>query len=246
MERVNRNGEETWRVAVVSDEWEPLQPLLACLQAQPDIETVDTFDQVSLPAKIPVFRGVFMYVHRTLRPEVCRALIDYTRRGGRMIIAHHGIASSKTRSPEWLEFTGIRIAPRDDRGRPWRVIGETTHTLINVRPGHYITSYRVRYDAKDPFQISPDAPARTLPVLRFPDTEVFVNQQHAPGRSKTILFVSRCMDPESGREIVLPGTGWLERIDAGWLFYFQPGHRVEDFLHPAYQQILLNCLTWNP
>ncbi len=244
MVRDDENREGASCVAVMSDEWEPLEPLLERLRAQPDIAAVQTFDQDSLPAELPRYRGIFMYVHRTLRPEVVRALVDYTRAGGRMIIPHHGIASSKVRSPEWLDFVGVRIAPRDDPDRPWRVIADVTHTFVNVRPGHYITSHRVAYDAQQPFQVSPDSAPRVLPALRFPDTEVFVNQQHAPGRNKTILFGSLCVDPHSGEEISLPGTGWLEPSGAGWIFYFQPGHRPEDFQHPAYQQILLNCLTW--
>ena len=93
---------------------------------------------------------------------------------------------------------------------------------------------------------SPQGPEETLPALRFEGTEVFLNQQHVPGRNKTVLFGSHCVDPDSGKAIFQPDTGWLEPAGAGQVLYFQPGHRAEDFRSPAYRQILLNCLLWQP
>ena len=243
MERHRESQEDASPVAVVSDEWEPLQPLLAFLKGQPRIADVQTFEEDSLPTELAAYRGIFMYVHRALRPETIRTLVEYTHGGGRMIIVHHGIASSKVRSPEWLDFVGIHIAPRDDPDRPWRVIADTTHTFVNLHPGHYITSHGIDYEEEQLFRASPDGPETALPALRFPDTEVFVNQQHAEGRHKTVLFGSHCVDLDSGEMISQIGTGWLEPSGAGWIFYFQPGHRAEDFQHPLYRQILLNCLT---
>lgn len=243
MERHNESREDVSRVAVVSDEWEPLEPLLAFLRGQPRIAVVQTFEEDSLPAELAAYRGIFMYVHRTLQTGTARKLIDYTQAGGRMIILHHGIASSKVHNPDWLGFVGIHIAPRDNPDKPWRVIADTTHTFVNLCPGHYITSHGIEYNEEQPFRASPDGPETALPALRFSETEVFVNQQHAEGRNKTVLFGSHCVDPDSGEVISQIGTGWLEPSGAGWVFYFQPGHRAEDFQHTLYRQILMNCLT---
>ncbi len=244
MQRDDEHCEDRSRVAFVSSEWEPLEPLLAFLRRQPRVEVVQTFEEAALPAELSEYRGVFMYVHPTLRPGTATKLIDYTRAGGRMIIVHHGIASSKTRNPDWLDFAGIRIAPRDDPDRPWRVIEHATHTFVNLSPGHWITSHGVEYEATQLFPLG--GQQKALPALRFHDTEVFVNQQHVGGRAKTILFGSHCIDPDSGAAILLPNTGWMEASGAGWVFYFQPGHQAQDFQHPRYQQILMNCLTYAP
>ena len=245
MQRDNECCDDAFRVAVVSDEWDPLEPLLAFLRAQPRVEIVQPFEEDTLPAELSEYHAVFMYVHPTLQPGTARKLIGYTRAGGRMIIVHHGIASSKMRNPDWLDFVGIHIAPRDDPDKPWRVIEHATHTFVNLSPGHGITSHGVDYEETQLFRVSPDGSEAALPALRFHDTEVFVNQQHVEGRAKTILFGSHCIDPASGEEMFLPNTGWMEASAAGWIFYFQPGHQAEDFQHPAYQRILANCLTYD-
>jgi len=241
----NHDHDHEFRLAIVSDDLEPLEPLVTFLRNQPLIGTVHTFGEDRLPADLSRYRGVFMYIHPTLQPGTADKLINYTQAGGRMIIPHHGIASSKTRNPDWLDFVGIRIAPRDAPDRPWRVVADTTHTFVDLCPEHYITSHGVVYSDKQLFSAGADAPETLLPALRFADTEVFVNQQHMTGRNKTILFGSHCIEPDSGHVICQPDTGWMEPIENGWIFYFQPGHRPQDFQHPAYRQILLNCLTWD-
>jgi type 1 glutamine amidotransferase len=163
------------------------------------------------------------------------------------VLLHHAIASSRLKSPDFLRFVGIGISPRDDPKTPWRVVSNVTFTLVNLKPGHYITSHDVTYDRTVEYR-SPDSPdlAGKFPALDLPDTEVFLNQQFTDGREKTVLYGFRLEDPQKGTVTMQDRAGWLKPAGKGWIFYFQPGHAEADFKNRNYCQIVWNCLTWKP
>jgi hypothetical protein len=236
-----------FRVAVVADEWEPLEPLLSWLAERDEVVVVVRYEQQTLPDNMEGCRAVFMYVHRPLLPENVGKLIRYARGGGRLVILHHGLASAKMENPEFMQFVGMYLAPRDDPEAPWRVIANATQSLVNLNLGHFLTSNGVTYEEVVEYR-SGDAPARTgrFPALRFADTETFVNQQFTDGREKTVLFGVKCPDPATGKPIMQDRGGWLKPQGKGRVFYFQTGHRAEDFEKQQYRQVLLNCLLWEP
>ena len=123
----------------------------------------------------------------------------------------------------------------------------TTFTLVNLNPGHFITSHNVEYNRRVVYRSS-DAPSqpRTFDAIDFKDTEVFLNQQFTDGRTKTVLFGFSCTDPQTGQTHNQDRGGWYKRANKGWVFYFQPGHTVADFENPVYRQIILNSLIWKP
>jgi len=237
---VARSGE----ILIVADEQEAMHALAASLRAQGGIEST-MVGQKGLPADLAGFPTIFMYVHGGLKAKTEHALIAYTRAGGRLIILHHGLASARAKNPDWLAFTGMYIAPRNHPTHPWRVVGNTTHTLVNLHPQHYITSHKVTYDRTVEYQSS-DSPSRPakLPALDLPDTEVFLNQHFTDGREKTVLFGFMCQDGD--KTIMQDRSGWYKPAGKGHIFYLQPGHRAEDFKNRNYVQIILNCLTWKP
>ena len=239
-------GVAVGRVLFVADEWKQLAPLIAFLQAEGGA-TVEMSDQKDLPEGLAPYHAVFMYIHGPMTPETERALVRYATIGGRLVVLHHGMASARAKNPEWLKMAGIAILPRDDPKTPWRVVAPVTHTLVNLRPDHYITSHNVKYDRKVKYQ-SPDAagPAGEFPAFDLPDTEVFLNQQFTDGSEKTVLFGSTCADPQTGAAIMQDRGGWYKPVGRGWLFYLQPGHAESDFRNHSYCQIILNCLTWRP
>ena len=49
----------------------------------------------------------------------------------------------------------------------------------------------------------------------------------------------------AGKAYMQDRAGWLKNAGRGHIFYFQPGHRAEDYT-PAYVQILVNAITWRP
>jgi len=234
------------RVLFVADEWTQLEPLAEFLRAEGGF-AVESADQKALPDNLASFYAVFMYLHGAMTPETEKALVRYANEGGLLVVLHHGMASARAKNPEWLRMAGIRIPPRDDPKAPWRVVAPVTHTLVNLRPGHYITTHGVTYDRKVKYQ-SPDAsgPAGEFPALDLPGTEVFLNQQFTDGREKTVLFGSLCTDPKTGEVIMQDRGGWYKSAGKGRLFYLQPGHAESDFRNRNYCQIILNCLTWRP
>jgi hypothetical protein len=234
------------RVLFVADEWKQLAPLVAFLRAEGGY-AVEMSDQKDLPESVAAYQAIFMYIHGPMTPETERTLVRYASLGGRLVVLHHGMASARARNPEWLKMAGIGILPRDDPKAPWRVVAPVTHTLVNLRPGHYITTHDVKYDRNVNYQ-SPDAAglAGEFPALDLPDTEVFLNQQFTDGAEKTVLFGTQCTDPKTGAAIMQDRGGWFKPVGKGRLFYLQPGHAESDFRNRSFCQIILNCLVWQP
>lgn len=232
-------------VLIVADEWEPMEALSDLLRTGGDYN-VRRVDQSGPDLDLRQFGAVFVYVHTVLQAHIEDALIDYALDGGRLVMLHHTIASAKVANPKWLRFTGIHIAPRDDPGHPWRVV-RGTHTVVNLQPGHYITSHSVPYDRTVVYRPSdvPSVPG-AYPALDLHDTEVFLNQHFTDGREKTVLLGFQVTDPQTGNVITQDRSGWYKSVGKGWLFYLQPGHAASDFRHSGFGQIILNCLDWEP
>ena len=209
--------------------------------------TIQYGEQDDLAENLSSYYAVFMYIHGSMTPRTEHILIRYARQGGRLIILHHGIASARVKNLDWLKLTGIYLAPRDHPARSRKVLGNTTHTMVNLQPNHYITSHQVNYDRTIEYESSdsPSQPGR-YPALDFKNTEVFLNQQFTDGREKTVLFGFDAVDPDTGKEYRQDRDGWYKPAGKGWVFYYQPGHRASDFEHPAYLQIIHNTLAWQP
>jgi hypothetical protein len=234
------------RVLIVADEPAPMEVLAEFLRAEGrcGARIVEPKD---LPADLAAYDAVFQYIHGPMKDAIGQTLIAYARGGGRLVLLHHAVASARRNNPEFLRFVGVEIAPRDDARRPWRVIEGIPYTLVNLQPRHYITAHKVRYDRTVEYESSdgPSAAVR-LPAIELAETEVFLNQQFTDGREKTVLLGFRIVDPKSGGVIMQDRAGWFKPAGKGWVFYFQPGHRAEDFRNRNYAQMILNCLTWQP
>ena len=126
-----RQAAPTGRLLIVADDWKPMHVLGAFLRVRGRYE-VKCVEQDDLPPTLSSYAAVFMYIHGRMHRPCEKALINYATGGGRLIILHHGIASARLQNPDWLRLTGIHIPPRDHPTHPWRVIGNTTHTLVNL------------------------------------------------------------------------------------------------------------------
>ncbi len=231
---------------VVGDEPVPMQALKRVLESGG--HQVTLFEQkefASAGAQKPA--AILMYVHGLLEEAVGKRLIAFTREGGRLLILHHGIASAKNRSPYWMEFVGMEILPKNAPEYPWAVLDGVGFEMVNLAPGHPVTTQRVSYPVTTSYVRSepqPQATEQNLSSFVVPNTEAYLNQRFLPGHQRTLLFGMKCKDPIGGAFYMQDTGGWVMRAGKGWVFYLQPGHFGRDFEVPQLRQVLLNCLSW--
>jgi hypothetical protein len=183
-----------------------------------------------------------MYVHKTLTGNTESALINFTNNGGSLIVLHHGIASAKMDNQGWLNFLGIELFPRDHEKYPWGVLSETTHTMVNLNPGHFITSKGIQYEKIISFDAEYDTIYKgEYSAFDLPSTEIFLNQQFIGDQHK-ILF-GFCNEDGSRMQTT---SGWYKQAGKGRIFYYQAGHSVADYENPNFFRILVNTLEWTP
>lgn len=212
---------------------------------------VERSDQKNVKTPFDRFHAVVVYVHRPLTKPIETALIDYAQAGGRLLALHHAIASAKMANPKWLAFLGVSIAPRNAAKYPWYVSADITYTMVNLAPGHFITTHGLTYE-KEVDYVSPDLPKLKgkFPAFDLPHTELFHHQCSTDGDAKTILFGYRLDSPlpadaPRGLARMEDAAGWCKRTGKGWTFYLQPGHAEHDFDNANLMQIILNCLAWS-
>ena len=240
------SGDPGNSLLIVADEQDPMHALAEFLEDEGDFDT-RCVDQADLAKNLSSNKAVFMYIHGRMTSRTEKILIDYALKGGRLIILHHGIASARVNNPDWLKLTGIHITPRNHPEHPWRVVGNTTHTIVNLQPDHYITTHKVNYEQTVEYKSS-DCPSvtSTFDAIDLPDTEVFLNQHFTDGRQKTVLLGFKCTDAETGKTYMQDRGAWYKPAGKGHVFYFQPGHTAKDFKNKNYAQMILNAINFKP
>jgi hypothetical protein len=232
-------------VLILADEQAPMEKLQADLLERG--YQVQMVDQAGLPENLASYYAVFQYIHSTMEQATSQAIIHYARQGGRLILLHHAIASARWKNPDFLKFAGIHLDPRDHPDTPWKVLGNVTHTMVNVNPGHYITTHNLDYPKTETYQCAGELTVRRgYPAFDLPNTEVFLHQQFTDGYAKTVLFGVKTKHPETGEVIMQDRSGWLKPAGKGWVMYLQAGHATADFTNPRFLQVIHNCLTWTP
>lgn len=226
-------------VLIVHDDLEPMEALAGMLREK-GAYSVEIVPHEQLTEIENNYAAVFMYVHDPLLPAAEKVLIGFANQGGRLIILHHGLASAKLKNPAWLALAGLTISPRNDPKTPWRVKHDTTHTMVNLNPGHFITTNQINYERT----VRLPGTKTDRSAFDLKDTEIFQNQQHTDSSRKVILF-GLALERPHGTEIQ-PTAGWYKPLPNGMLFYFQAGHEASDFQNPNYAQVLLNALVWQP
>ncbi len=232
-------------VFIVSDEWPQMEVLQAFFEANG--YDVDKAEQDKMPSSLNPYDGVVQFIHGALADETAAKLIDYTNHGGRLIVIHHGISSRKKETKGWYEFLGVELDRRENAHKRYVWIHDADLIFVNLQPNHYITSNKVKYNKKIEY-VPSDAPSalQLLPCMVFEQSEVFLHHQFIDGREKTVLFGFAYIDPDNGKTYMQDRSGWYKPRGEGYVFYFQPGHLVEDFENKNYCQILLNCITYQP
>lgn len=238
-------------VLLISDRAGELDVLAAAMTSEGWTTSETTQKELllsSLDLDLSKYLTVTVYVHQTFDPILEEALIEYAESGGKLLVLHHSLASAKTANSKWLDFLGVSILP-DSKKSPWKVTAQTSHQMVNLAPGHYLTTHNVEYPEQVDFSFlgRPDLEG-SFPSFTLEDTEVFHNQILSQKDQKVILFgykTSLAADA-SGLPRMEPTSGWYKSTGKGWVFYFQAGHTEEDFKHPSFSRVLLNCLSWQP
>lgn len=234
--------EQKNKILIVADEWAQMHSLAQYLGKTGKYK-IDSVNQENIQLELLEYDHIFMYIHSKLAKNAEVGLIGYVKNGGKLIVLHHGIASSKMNNPDWLEFVGIQLYPPYDEDYPWKVLHDTTHTMVNLSPSHFITSNRITYTRIIDFTTDySDSISGEYPAFDLTNTEVFLNQRFTPSKNKKLLYGFATGDGS----IMQPTSGWYQRTGKGWLFYFQAGHKLSDFENKNFRQILLNTLEWQP
>jgi len=224
--------------------------------------TTTVVDQAHLPADWSGYRAVLGYVHKNLEEPTEQAIISYTEHGGRFVALHHMISSGKAENKYYFKFLGIQLdSPKDspkpvDPGAgygwyngPRTPDGKETgisYTLIKLHPTHFIVTHDVNWGPPVTYQSS-DAlePPAEYPAIVMPRAEAYMNHKFTDGRAKTVLCGMKFTDPRTGKIFEQDRAAWFKDYGAGKIFYFQPGHFIEEYLDPNICQMILNAIIWN-
>jgi hypothetical protein len=212
------------RVLIVADEIPAMEALARQFQAKAGAET-KIVTQADLPPSLEPYSAVLVYIHRELFEPTEKAVLDFLKGGRKVILIHHSISSGKRKNKEWFPaFSIVLPTEKFDEGG-YGYYAPATFEMVNLAPGHPVTTKKVKYERKTDF-----------------DGEIFLN--HRLQGQRTSLLGIKWTDPRSGRTYQQPTGGWHMQVGKGSLFYFMAGHKVEDFSVEPYAQILANALTY--
>ena len=230
------------KVLIVHDEPGPMAVLADAFMEKAGF-TVVSVKQEKLPDDLSGFAAVFNFVHKPMTPRAEQLCIEYARNGGRHILLHHAISSSKRNNPKLLAELNSEVPPGRKPANGFYV-ERGTLTFVNLAPKHFITSNEITYPAKGSF---PDAAGRPIECdsFSFDNTEIFLNLKFHPCPERTTLYGITFRDADD-KSFAQHAGGWVMRTGKGHSFYFQAGHDARDFASPIYQQILINCVQWKP
>jgi hypothetical protein len=241
-------------VLIVQDEMPALKVLGRFLEDQGELN-ITIVDQAHLPQDLSPFGAVIGYIHKGLEESVEVAIIDYTKQGGRYIALHHSISSGKAQNKYYFDFLGMQLDhPKQSRnpvkpgeGYAW-VEGENiVLTLVNLNPGHYITSHKVPWDKAISYRSS-DGPSaeKPYPSIALPDSEVYMNHKFTDGRQKTVLCGFKFFDKRNNTLFMQDRAVWLKQYGKGDIVYLMPGHKPSDYENQSISQMILNAIQWTP
>jgi hypothetical protein len=239
-------------VLIVMDEREQMEALAKYLKAKGQVDAT-IVDQKSAPQDWSPYDAVIGYIHGALQEPIELKIIDYTKKGGRYVCLHHSISSGKATNRHYFDFLGVRLPGGEISSQPavpgdhyaWR--HDVDFTVVNLNPGHHITSHGVTWPDTVTYRPS-DGPSaeRAYPAFTLKQAEPYMNVQFTDGREKTVLLGFKYLDDRNGALFMQDREGWLKPSGKGWIVYLQMGHTTQELEHPAVAQMVLNAVTWQP
>jgi hypothetical protein len=231
-------------VLIVADEFPAMRVLARQLQAAAGLSS-ELVTQTNLPAQLSGFKAVVVYVHGRLHAQAERALVDYTRAGGKLIPLHHSISSGKRTNQLWFPFLGVRLPEGGLAQGGYTWIEPVSVEFVCLAPDHFIMTNRVVYPQRIAYRRGDGTESEEwLPGFGLQNSEVYLN--HTFTAPRTVLLGLKYTDAQTGRVYMQDRAGWVRPAGKGWIIYFQPGHSAADFENPAYAQILVNAVLFRP
>jgi hypothetical protein len=231
-------------VIIVQDEMPQMEVLVKFLRENGKLSVTVT-DQGSFPKDLSAYDAVIVFIHGDLKEKTENSIINYTKKGGKLICLHHSISSKKTQNKFYFDFLGIRLdkGPMEKGGYKWK---ESSWSLVNLNSKHFITNFNVNWNEKVAYTPS-DYPSskRAYPCITLKqDSEVFINHKFTDGREKVVLCGIVYHDNESDKTYMQDRGAWIKRQDKGTIIYFMPGHIASDYENKNISQMILNAIRW--
>ena len=108
------------KVIIVQDEMPQMEVLAKFLREHGKLSVTIT-DQSSFPENLSAYDAVIVFIHRDLQENTENSIINYTKKGGKLICLHHSISSKKAQN-KFTIWSATRAAERDSH---WIVTLET-------------------------------------------------------------------------------------------------------------------------
>lgn len=243
------------KVLIVQDELPAVKVLAKFLSSAGNLN-VEIVTQDSLPAKFSDCKAVIYYIHMKLFENAEKAIVDYTKNGGKFICLHHSISSGKANNKYYFKFLGIQLdhpelSPnpvKPGEGYGWFHDGDKgiSFSLVNLNPDSYITSHNVNWDEEIMYKSS-DEPSvmETYRAITLKNTEAYMNHKFTDGREKTVLCGIKFYDPRNNELFMQDRAVWYKKYGKGIIYYFMPGHSVSDYENKNIAQMILNAINYD-
>jgi len=232
------------QVLIVADEIPAMQVLASKLKAGGNIESA-IVKQAEMPPDLSVYSAVFVYIHRDITEPAEKAFIAYADGGGKLVLLHHSISSGKRKNKYWFGFLGISLPERDFSRGGYKWIEGVEFEVVNLAPHNDVTTHNVKYPARIAYRSSEaGGPEKEYDGLALEDSEVYLN--HVYTEPRTILMGLKFRDAKSRVTYMQDRAAWYKKAGKGIIFYFMPGHSAKEFENPAYAQILVNAVEYQP
>jgi hypothetical protein len=231
-------------VLIIQDE-RPQMDVLAKFLTDKGKMPVTIVEQKSLPKLTSKFKAVIVFIHGQLHEQTERAIIDYTKAGGRLICLHHSISSRKAENKFYFDFLGMQLnkGAMEEGGYAWKA---SSWTLVNLNTKHYITNHNIEWKEQVTYTSS-DQPSveRTYPAINLKDdSEVFISHRFIDGREKTVLCGLIYTDRTTGKTYMQDRGVWIKKQGKGTIVYLMPGHCVSDYQNANIAQMIMNAVNW--
>jgi len=231
-------------VLIIQDE-RPQMDVLAKFLTEKGKLPVTIVDQQSGPKQLSAYKAVIVFIHGELFEQTERAIIDYTKAGGRLICLHHSISSRKAENKFYFDFLGMQLnkGSIEDGGYAWKA---SSWTLVNLNSRHYITNHNIEWKDQVAYSSS-DQPAveKSYPCIELKDdSEVFINHRFTDGREKTVLCGLIYIDKATGKTYMQDRGAWIKNRGKGTIVYLMPGHCASDYQNENIAMMALNAVNW--